>query len=65
MNDVCLNTIDKGCIWGVYSDWLSVSNLAKSGTTVEYLGNFRTWDSDSVFVVFHTDTTNYIIELEI
>lgn len=62
-NDICLNTIDVGCIWGKMSDFAEVNRVAKSNISVQYIGNYMTWDNN-VYAVFHTDKINYIVLLK-
>lgn len=62
--NVCLNTIDAGCIWGILSDWDTLNRITKKerGLDVKYLGNYRTYDDDNVYSVFHTPLgENYFI----
>lgn len=62
-NDFCINTTDAGSIWGKMSDWAEVNKVAKSNVTVEYLGNYMTWDDDNVYAVFHTEEVNYFVKI--
>ena len=43
-NEICLNTLDRGCIWGVMCDWGKLNQIAKKNNnlTVEYIGNYWT-----------------------
>lgn len=63
---ICLNTIDVGCIWGVMSDWVELNKMTKRNhnLTVEYIGNYITYDSDAVYAVFHTRSENYFIIID-
>lgn len=63
---ICLNTVDVGCIWGVMSDWAKINQLTKKNKnlTVEYIGNYLTYESDVVYAVFHTRCENYFIVID-
>lgn len=66
MEKICLNTIDAGCIWGVMSDWVTLNRITKSNgnLTVEYIGNYLTYDCGDVYAVFHTRNENYFIIID-
>lgn len=63
--EICLNTLD-GCIWGYITSWVVVSRIARinHNVTVEYIGNYITFDSDDVYAVFHIRNTNYFVKIE-
>lgn len=62
-DDFCLNTTTDGCIYGKMSSFVEVNKIAKRQGNVEYLGNYMVWENDNVYAVFHTEETNYFVQL--
>lgn len=62
--EFCIHTTDAGTFMGKLSNWPEVNKIAKSGVPVSYLGNYMTWDDDTVYVVFRAEEVNYIVKLK-
>lgn len=65
-NEICLNTLDSGSIWGVMCDWVHLNQLTKQNrnVTFEYIGNYLTYDDDSVYAVFSARNKNYFVVID-
>lgn len=62
LNTTCINTLE-GCVWGKESDFAEVNRVAKKEGDVKYLGNFMSYETSSVYAVFHTEKVNYLVEI--